>query len=393
MVDCIIVGSGICGSVAARDLAERGKKVLVFERRNHVGGNVYDYTDENGFLVQKYGPHCFFTNRKEIKEYVERFTETVDCFVKCKTVIDGQRIPMPFNFRSIDIIYDQDTAKELKKKLTDEFPDREIVHVTELLDSKDPDISRYGRYMYENEYKLYSAKQWGRPIESISQDVFKRVPVYLSYRDSYQSHKYQFLAKNGFTDLILRILDHPNIEIKVNQDFLDGLELNEQNGSIYRKGCKINCPVLYTGEPDSLFRFKYGTLPYRSLEFVWKTIDTNSYQDTEITAFPQADKVTRVTEYTKLPDQARDDKTVISIEIPFEYNRSAPFGNEPYYPIINNGNLVLYMKYRDEAAKYPLLYLAGRLADYRYYNMDDVILRARETAGLITETMTRHTRA
>ena len=388
MTDCIIVGSGICGSVAARELAERGKQVLILERRGHIGGNVYDYTDESGFLVQKYGPHCFFTNRAEIKEYIERFTETVDCFVKCKTVIDGQRIPMPFNFRSIDMIYGQGAAEELKRKLTDEFPDREIVHVTELLNSENPDISRYGRYMYENEYKLYSSKQWGRPIENISPDVFKRVPVYLSYRESYQSHQYQFLAKDGFTDLIRRILDHPNIEVRLNTDFLDGLELNEENGTICLKGRKITCPVLYTGEPDALFRFKYGTLPYRSLEFVWKTLDVESYQDTEIAAFPQADKVTRVTEYSKLPRQARDGKTVISIEIPFEYDRSAPFGNEPYYPIINDENLGLYMKYRDEAAKYPLLYLAGRLADYRYYNMDDVILRARETADLIAEAMT-----
>lgn len=386
MVDCIIVGSGICGSVAAREIAEHGKKVLIFERRNHVGGNVYDYKDENGFLVQKYGPHCFFTNKGEIKEYIERFIETVDCFVKCKTVIDGKRIPMPFNFRSIDMIYDQKTAERLKKKLTGEFPDREIVHVTELLNSADPDVLHYGRYMYENEYKRYSAKQWGRPIESISQDVFKRVPVYLSYRETYQSHKYQFLAKNGFTDLVHRILNHPNIEVKLNVDFLDGLEMNEKDGTIFRGGREITCPVLYTGEPDALFKFKHGTLPYRSLEFVWKTLNIKSYQDTEITAFPQADKITRVTEYTKLPYQVRDDKTVISIEIPFEYDRTAPFGNEPYYPIINDDNSASYMKYKDEAAIYPLLYLAGRLADYRYYNMDDAILRARETANLIVGT-------
>lgn len=378
MWDVVIIGCGLSGMVAARKLAEAGKKVLILEKRKHVGGNIYDEVDHNGFLVQTYGPHCFFTNNAEIQPYIEQFIETENCFVKCKTMIDGKSIPMPFNFQSIDMIYDAEYAEMLKKELIEYFEGKEIVAVTDLLYATNEHIVNYGNYMYENEYKLYSAKQWGRSIEEISPEVFKRVPVYLSYKKEYQSHEYQFLPVGGFTILSEKMLEHSNIHVELNCDVLKQKILKIENGqAVIEFNQQIfKGPILFTGELDALFGYEYGNLPYRSLEFVWKVLEQEEFQDTAIVAYPQADKITRVTEYKKLPYQKKPGITEISIEIPFEYNKNAPVGNEPYYPIKNAENDELYMKYYNNAKQIENLYLCGRLADYKYYNMDMVIERS-----------------
>ena len=382
-MECLIVGCGLCGSVVARTLAEKGWRIQIIDRRFHVGGNLYDYYDENGILVQKYGPHSFFTNHLEIKEYVEKFEPTFDSYPEYVTYINGQPLPMPFNFQSIDLLYAPDKAKELKEELTAAFPGRETVAVTEVILHSNPLIAEYGRFMYENEYRLYSAKQWGRPIEEMSPEVFRRVPVYLSYKRAYQPHPYQFLPQHGFTAWIKKILDHPNIKISLKTTEEEQLSLRNADHSIWRQNRQITCPVVYTGAADELFNYQYGVLPYRSLEFIWRTLDQAEFQKTPLAAYPQAEKITRITEYTRLPPQKANGKTVIAIEIPFEYDKTAPVGNEPYYPILNDETKVRYQKYKQLAEEYPNLYLAGRLGDYRYYNMDDAILRAWEISEQI----------
>lgn len=377
MYDVLIVGCGLAGMTVARELADNGYKILIIEKRNHISGNIYDKIDEDGFLVQIYGPHCFFTNNGEIKSFVEKYIAVDDCFVKCRTVINRKKLPMPFNFTSIDLIYDEERASKLKKKLVDEY-NKEIVSVTDLLESKDEEIRDFGVYLYKNEYTLYSSKQWGLDISQISPEVFKRVPVYLSYRDMYQSHKYQFLPRGGFTKFATSLLDSKNIEIRLGVDALrEGIVRVVDNDIICNiDGIECNIPVLFTGELDALMKYKYGILPYRSLEFVWKHLDVDSYQETEIVAYPQADKITRVTEYKKLPRQEKKGETKISIEFPVPYTPGQPIGTEPYYPIKNNENDALYLKYLKEASKISNLFLCGRLADYKYYNMDEVIVRA-----------------
>lgn len=232
--------------------------------------------------------------------------------------------------------------------------------------------------MYDNEYKLYTSKQWGMDISEVSPDVFKRVPVYLNDKDVYQSSKYQFVPKGGFTEWSRRMLDSSNIDVELNVDAIANkvISVKDNKVLINRNDVKENALVLFTGQIDELFNFEFGTLPYRSLEFIWKTIEKDEYQPTEVVAYPQADKITRVTEYKKLPPQHIKGKTVIAIEIPFPYGKSLPVGSEPYYPIKNDTNELLYSKYQEIANTIDNLYLCGRLADYKYYNMDMTIDRA-----------------
>lgn len=381
-MDCLTIGCGLSGMVTARTLAEQGYRVHIVERRPHIGGNIYDYRNEDGVLVQKYGPHSFFTEHKEIKEYIEKYTPVKDCYLRYVTMINGQALPMPFNFKAIDILYASDKAKQLKDSLLRAFPGRETVTVSELVDHSVAVIAEYGRFMYENEYRLYTAKQWGRPIESISPSVFGRVPVYLSYKKEYEPHTYQFVPVNGFTDLAQRLLDHPCISYKLNVDAREYLTLNEDDHTLAWDGQTLACPVIYTGALDELFGHEDGRLPYRSLEFIWKTVPAASDDPAAIAAWPQAEIVTRVTNYAKLPKQKTGGGTgePIAIEIPFEYHPDRPFGNEPYYPIENEQTRALYAKYRERAEAWPQLFPAGRLADYKYYNMDHTILKALQTA-------------
>ncbi len=384
-MDCLIVGCGLCGMVIARFLAEHGKRVHIVERRRHIGGNIYDFRDENGLLVQKYGPHSFFTDNIEVKRYIERYISVKDCYLEYVTMINGRSFPMPFNFKAIDMLYGEDKGSVLKEKLRRAFPEREVVSVSSLVEHEDGQIAEFGRFMYENEYRLYTAKQWGRPIETISPDVFGRVPVYLSYKKEYEPHKYQFVPENGFTDLAERLLDDERISYELNVDATEHLKLNEQNAAITWDDRPLTCPIVYTGPLDELFGFKYGRLPYRSLEFIWKTAPvTNS--TAAIVAWPQAETVTRVTDFCKLPVQETPNgKTTIAIEIPFEYDPNRPFGNEPYYPIDNVKTRGLYDKYRQEAERFSNLFVAGRLGEYKYYNMDHTILNALKVAGKIME--------
>lgn len=376
MFDCIVVGCGLCGMIIARKMAEKGKKVLIIEKREHIGGNTYDYIDDNGILVQKYGPHVFFTDNDKIKEFINSFVDTIPFYAEYRTMIDGKAIPMPFNFKSIDMIYDNEEAEVLKAKLKKEFGDKEIVSVVDLIDSNDTMIHEYGMYMYEHEYRIYTAKQWGRPIEEIDPSVFLRVPVYISYKKEYMKQKYQFLPKYGFTKLAEKILDHPNITVKLNRNALELIQLDEVNGNIYLDGKILDAPLVYTGPIDELFNEKYGKLPYRALEFVWKTLPVDSYMETALAAFPEADKFIRVTEYKKFPPQKLDGKTVIAIEYPLEYDKTMPSGNEPYYPTLTKESQEINNKYREYANNFKNLYICGRLGDFKYYNMDAVIERA-----------------
>ena len=380
MFDILIIGCGLSGMVIAREQAEKGKKVRIIDRRNHIGGNIYDYTDENGVLVQKYGPHVFFTDNADIEKYITRFVDVYPFYPECRTYIDGNPIPMPFNFASIRKIYgDTEYAQRLESDLINEFGKDSVVAVTDLMDSAKKIIHDYGIYMYEHEYRKYSAKQWGKPIEEIDPSVFKRVPVYISHKKPYLRQKYQYMPVGGFTELAKKMLAHENITVELSTEALEHIRINED----VIKYDNYSGPIVYTGPLDALFGYQYGHLPYRALEFTWKRIKKEDSLETPLSAFPEGDKYIRITDYTQFPPQDCNGDAVIAIEYPLEYKPEELCGNEPYYPTLTDESKSINEEYQTLAKRYKNLFTCGRLADFKYYNMDACILRAKEISSVL----------
>ncbi len=381
--DAIVVGSGFTGSVVARKLAEDyNKKVLVVERRKSISGNMYDEYDQYGILIQKYGPHVFHTNNKEVYEYVSKFCDWIPYEHSSKVKIDGVILDSPFNFNTIDKFYSEKDAQNLKNVLKKYYGEQEIVTVIELLENPIESIQEYGKFLFEKDYRPYTAKQWGISPEEIDVSVLKRCPVFLSYRTRYLNEAYECMPKEGFYKLFCNMLDHPNIQIQTDKDILDSLEIDFTENNILYDGETLDIPVIYTGAIDELLGYKFGALPYRSLKFEWKYYDMKSYQEASIVTYPQEKGFTRITEYTKMPIQDVGDKTVIAIEYPIPF-RQDDETLEPYYPVINDENNMLYEKYLEITSKINNLIVCGRLGDYKYYNMDQSVARALEVVDLI----------
>lgn len=373
--DCIVVGAGLSGGIIARKLAEeKGKKILIIERRNHIAGNTYDYEDIHGVKVQKYGPHIFHTNNDEVYKFITRFCEPIPYRTKCEAVINGISTPSPFNFKTIDQFYPLREAEELKNRLLTFYNHKPSVTVVEMLESEDDKIREFAYFLFEKDYKLYTAKQWNLDPSEIDPSVLKRVPIVLSYGDTYFYDKYEFMPKNSFTDMYNHIIKHPNINYLLNTDAHDHITIDEKNGKILYDGNDIH--IIYTGAIDELFEYKYGVLPYRSLYFDFKSINTDSFQNVAIVAYPQVDGYTRITEYTKMPYQESKGWTCVAYEYPVSYDKSSDRGNEPYYPVLTDGSNEMYVKYKSHADTFINLTLVGRLAEFKYYNMDQVVLRA-----------------
>ena len=372
--DLIVVGSGFCGSTITHLAAKEGKKVLLIEKRNHIAGNMYDKEDSSGALVHKYGPHIFHTNNKEVYNFLIGIGSWEEFNLRCKAVIDGIPTPTPFNFSTIDTFFNKKKAEVIKECLKNEYTDKETIPVIDLINSENCIIKEYGMFLFEKDYRPYTAKQWGVEPEEIDPSVLKRVPVCLSYKDEYFSDKYQMLPKSGYTEFFNKMLNHPNIDVLLGCNALNRIKINYNQKMIYFDNKKLNIPLVYTGAIDSLFEEVYGKLPYRSLRFDYQIYQRKSYQDAPVVAYPQVKDFTRITEYTKLPVQNIGNKTVIAVEYPVAADDRN--NNEPFYPILTNDNLEKYNKYQELAVNISNLFLCGRLADYKYYNMDDAISRA-----------------
>lgn len=378
--DILIIGCGFTGSVVARCAADMGKKVHIIERRAHIAGNMYDYVDENGFLVQKYGPHTFHTTKKELYDYILKFGEWDDYKLTCMAQIDGKFTPTPFNFQTIDDFFDKQKAEKIKEHIALRYGNAQKTTIVEMLESSDPLIKEYADFLFAKDYSLYTAKQWGISPKEIDVSVLKRVPVMFSYKTGYFDDPYQVMPKISFTHFFENLLDSENIKISLNTEACSVIKI--KNGILYINGEKATIPVLYTGACDELLDFKYGILPYRSLRFDVKCENTDSFQQAPVVAYPQAKGYTRITEYTKIPCQKTNGKTVIAIEYPLAYDPK--LNAEPYYPILTEKNNAMYEKYRSELEKVENLYLGGRLADFKYYNMDQTLERALALSKQIT---------
>lgn len=378
MVEMIIVGAGFAGAVVANRAAEAGKKVLVLEKRDHIGGNAYDYTKDN-ILIHQYGPHIFHTKDQEVMDYLSKFGEWEDYQHKVLGHISGKLVPIPFNFSSIEECFSFDTAKRLKRILAEEYGKGNKVPIMELRKSKDPDIKMLAEFIFENVFKYYTMKQWGLTAEEIDPEVTARVPVRVSYKDTYFDDPYICMPKDGYTAIFKKLLDHPNIELILKADAKKVLSL--KNGKIYLAGKEYTGKVVYTGALDELFDYSLGELPYRSLYFEMKEMN-GTFQKVATENYPGKEShfpYTRITEYKHFyPREEKEPKTFIHIEYPLAYDRHAEKGNISYYPIFTSDNEKMYMKYRELASKYPNLILLGRLAEYKYYNMDAIVKKALE---------------
>lgn len=377
--DCIVVGAGFAGISAARLLAEHNKKVLIIDERYHIGGNSYDEVNDNGVLIHPYGPHIFHTKEKRVFDFVSKFSPFVKYEHRVKGNIDGKIVPIPFNFASIEKCFDKTEANKLKELLVKQFGSNKSVSIYDLLNASDNKLKELGGYVYEKVFAKYTAKQWGIDISQVDKSVINRVPVVIGYGDTYFNDEYQCMPKNGFTALFNEMLKHPNITLKLETPAESILSIKDKQ--LYFRNEKYQGIVVFTGRLDKLFNYKYGPLPYRSIKFRFEDKNCDSYQEAAVINYNTSEEFTRITEFKKLTGQMLKDRTTILKEFPTDFIND---GNlVPCYPIKNDRNDETYKKYLFEANSIKGFYCCGRLAEYKYYNMDKTISRAMDVVDEI----------
>ena len=380
MYNSIVIGSGIAGSVVARQLAEKGgHKVLVVEKRDHIGGNCYDRLDAYGILVHEYGPHIFHTNMEDVFAFLSRFTEwnLYENGHQVVANVDGRLIPVPFNLNTLHMVYEKDLADTLEKKLIDAYGEGSRVPIMKLRENPDPQIQAIAQYVYENVFLKYTMKQWGQTPDEISPEVTGRVPVLISYDNRYFQDQYQGVPADSFTEMFARMLDHENITVRTGTDAKEILEFGEE--TIRLEGQEFKGHVIFTGALDELYDCRYGRLPYRSLRFAFEHLAQDDFQDGHsVVNYTVSEDFTRITEFKYLTRQKDTNGTTIIREYPFAYT-GAP-GEIPYYAIMNPDNQALYQKYKALADRLTNMHLLGRLAEYQYYNIDVMTKKALELA-------------
>lgn len=369
----LVIGAGLSGAVIARELAEQGKKVIILERRDHIGGNMYDYTDDHGILVQKYGPHTFHTTKKNLYDYMCRYESWKEYHLTCGAEMEKITTPTPFNFQTIDDFYPPEEANSLKEQIKKDFGEKKTATVTEVLHHTDKKTRQYGEFLFEKDYSLYTAKQWGISPEEVDPSILARVPLRFSYDEGYFDDEFQAMPEHSFTQFFKNILNHPNITVELNTNALEYVSVSDN--TLFYQGEILEIPVFYTGALDELFACCEGALPYRSLEFEWHYEEMDEKQKYPVMAYPQEEGYTRITEYKKLPLQ--DVKgTTYAVEYPLQYDSTKQ--QEPYYPLLTKESQLQFQKYEKLAEKIPNLYVCGRLGDFKYYNMDQALERVLE---------------
>lgn len=371
MFDTIIIGAGYAGLVLAERLAsQQNEQVLVIEQRQHIGGNAYDRFDTNGVLIHEYGPHIFHTRSKEIWDYLSLFTNWHYYEHKVLAKVDGKEVPIPFNLNTIEEVFTPALAHRMQQKLIDLLGYNVKVPILKLKEQDDEDLKFLADYVYEKVFLNYTLKQWGIGPEQLDPTVTARVPVYISRDDRYFQDEYQGLPKFGYTEMFKTMSNHPNIHMLMNTRYQDIVDIGEEGNLLF--GQPFKGKIIYTGMIDELFGFCFGELPYRSLRFEYDTYDTEYKQNVGQLNSPNSYDFTRITEFKHLTGQ-RHPKTTLAREYPQAYRRGE---NTAYYPIIAEENQKKYKQYKERAATLHNVHLVGRLAEYKYYNMDAVVATA-----------------
>lgn len=377
MKDVLIVGAGYAGAVCARLLAETGNyQVTLIDRREHIGGNMYDSYNDEGILVHWYGPHISVMNEKRTFDFLSRFTQWVPYHHRVNVEIDGIEVPLPINFTSIDLLYPINQATAIKNALLQAYGKDCSVPILDLKKSPNPNIRNFANFIFEKVFFHYTAKMWGLTPEEIDSSVTGRIPIRLSYDNRHFLHRYQVMPREGFTKLFENMLNHPHISIKLNLPAEEILKLDPTDGKIFVFGKLFNGIVIYTGALDELFQFSEGELPYRSLKFKWQNWEQDYIQNTTVLNWPDDRPETRRTEMKRLTGQKQRGITTTLVELPGEYIRGGVEFGEPFYPIVAPMCQEVHQRYLEKLKQYPQIIPVGRLADYKYYNMEAVILRA-----------------
>ena len=366
MFDWLIVGAGFAGSVLAERLAtQRGDKVLLIDRRPHIGGNAFDTHNEAGILYHKYGPHIFHTNSQAIFDHLSQFTKWRFYEHRVLAEVDGKRLPIPINLDTVNGLY----GLTLDEEDMDTFFAQRAEAVAEIRTSEDVVVSKIGRDLYEKFFKYYTRKQWGMDPSELDNSVTARIPVRLNRDDRYFTDTFQFMPADGYTRMFENMLNHDNIRIELGVDFKDVVKEHPARR------------IIFTGPVDEYFGYRLDPLPYRSLRFQHETLDEEWHQSTASVNYPQAHDYTRITEHKYLTGQTHP-KTTITYEFPTDVG-------DPYYPIPRPENAARYKLYEQLALAEQDVWYVGRLATYRYYNMDQVTGQALATFRRIEETVPR----
>jgi len=358
-VDCLIVGAGFAGAVIAERLAQAGKRCLIVERRNHIGGNSHDHLDAAGVLIHSYGPHYFRSNSEAVVEYLSQFTQWHPVDYKILSWTDGRYWQFPINLNTFEaLVGHPSTPEEMAETLA-----KWRVPIDKPANSEEVILSQVGRELYEKFFKNYTRKQWKRDPSELDASVCGRIPVRTNRDDRYLTEKFQALPLHGYTRLFERMLDHPNIEVRLQTDYrqvASQLEFKQ---------------MVYTGPIDSFYDQRFGPLPYRSLRFEPETLEREVFQPAMQVNYPNDHDFTRIVELKHATGQKLPVTTIVR-EYPEDY---AP-GKEPYYPIPNPASHELYERYAALARQEKRVRFVGRLATYQYLNMDQVVLRALDEA-------------
>ncbi|HHH73095.1 MAG TPA: UDP-galactopyranose mutase [Sulfuricurvum sp.] len=369
--DTIVVGAGFAGSVIAHRLAtEQNKKVLIIEKREHIGGNCYDYVDDNGVNIHKYGPHLFHTDNEEVYAFLKSLGELENYQHHVEAFIDGQNVPIPFNLNTIEKLFPPSLVKAFEEKLLEHYDYNQKVPILELREKDDDKLKALADYIYEKVFVNYTAKQWGMKPEEIDAAVTARVPVLIGKDNRYFHDRYQVVPKKGYTRLFETMLGHENIKLLLQTGFDEVCAIEENKVMLF--GQPFAGKVIYTGPIDELFGYEYGALEYRSIDLQFETVEKAYFQHLPVVNYPNDYDYTRITEFKHI-HPVNTEKTTILKEYPQAY---AAGKNVPYYPVFTEENRQRYEQYSRRAALVENMVLVGRLAEFKYYDMDDVIERA-----------------